>query len=363
MTLDIPLWPVLLLGLTVVGVLALAARRGPQRSARTAARQHLGLWALLALVLAGALLGPWSYAGLWAGGGGLSWVQADGAPTRGTVELVESAVPAELLTPGIAAVALLPALWLVGLAALAQVTWPRETGPRRRAALRSRSWRHLLSRRVLVILGGATVLAAAGIAAMAGLPAVDGVQLSVHTGPESTPFRASAHGQPAGADVAPWFAAAAATVLAAVAGVVLVVNRRGALGGLSSREDLAARRIAVDRSARIGAALLAWNGLAGLLAAGVHAQARDAAGLLRDLAGRWAEGGIDVAGVTAAVRAQDTPDAGVSAAILAATALIAAVLIFARPRAEERILQDGPDADPVATGGDSASGGLDRLPG
>lgn len=53
----------------------------------------------------------------------------------------------------------------------------------------------------------------------------------------------------------------------------------------------------------------------------------------------------------------------VGLAALAATALIAAVLIFARPRAEERILQDGPDADPVATGGDSASGGLDRLPG
>lgn len=176
-------------------MLALAARRGPRRSARTAARQHLGLWALLALVLTGALLGPWAYAGLWAGDGGLSWVQAGGAPTRGTVELVESAVPAELSTPGIASVTLLPALWLVGLAALAQVTWPRETGPRRRAALRSRSWRHLLSQRVLVILGGATDLAAAGIAAMAGLPAVDGVQLRVHTGPESTPFRASADGR------------------------------------------------------------------------------------------------------------------------------------------------------------------------
>ena len=346
-------WTSSALVLLVLAILYWFGRRARWTAAPLAARGHLTATAVLTLVATAVWAGPTPFAALWVTDGAGGWVRAGGGAPSGhwSRETLETA-PVD--APLLAAAILLPALWLLVIPALGQVTWPPATGPRRSAALIARRWQSLVPPRLLLLVAPGAILALAGVAAAAATPGVQGAEYRQHLSEQATPFSARFAGMPAGSAVAPWYAAGAAAVLLALCAVLAICHRRRALSGLDPAQDLAARRIAVDHACRIGAALLAWIGLAGLAGALEAHERRQAAQEAAAAYSAWEAGRIPAAEMAGWL----TPVANGAPAemlLLLGSTVVGVLLVLVRPAREQRILRgaaDGTRADgPAARGG------------
>ena len=273
------LWTVSLLTFLIGLILYGTGRRSRWTAAGVAARGHLMAASALTVLATGVWAGPAPLAGAWLGDSRGGWHLAGGVPASGrwSTEALDAA-PVDATATALAV--LLPVLWLVLVPALAQVTWPRVTAPRRTAGLIARRWPDLFPVRLRILLVAGLGFALAGAAAATTGPGVQGARYRLHVGADAVPFGADFPGAPSGSAVAGWYALSAAAVVLACAAVVVVVHHRPMLSGLSPAADLAARRVAVDRTVRIGVAQLCWIGLAavaGRLEVAARATAADAA--------------------------------------------------------------------------------------
>lgn len=181
-----------------------------------------------------------------------------------------------------------PVVAFVLVYAVAQYTWPRQTGAVRMARLSDRRATDLLPR----YLTGATaviMLASAGLVALAWqTPAVEAREITEtwretwsdeYGGSESSWFEPGSRG---GGDIAPWLLLA--LVLAAVGFVIVlrIIARRPTLTGLHPRDDDLVRRIAVNRALRTVAVMML-----GIGAAGFNAWANADAALARHAEDRY----------------------------------------------------------------------------
>lgn len=347
------LLPIALTVAVILLVLRWSALRSRTRGAGVAAHGHLGVTAALTLLLSGALWGPWGFLSAWTVPAGVPWVRAGGGPLAGQLRLTSQAVDAP--TAAVLLAFLVPALWLALVPTLGQVTWPRETGPRRRAGLVSRRWQESVPRRSALLVGVGLAVALAGLACTATAPGSEALRLVVESGPEAQPFSAWSSGQAPGTAVAPWFALGVAALLLALGCVVIAAHRRRALGGLSVEQDLAARRITVDQTARITTALLLWAGLAGIVArivAGAHQRQAEA---FRRIMSEWDIGGLSL---DEAVRqAQGLADSDqTSGVMLAVAAVVGLALALLKPYRDLQTLRGGSPVTATAAEAGAARG-------
>ncbi|MEW1979375.1 hypothetical protein AB0333_00415 [Citricoccus sp. NPDC079358] len=162
-------------------------------------------------------------------------------------------------------IALGPVMAFVLVYAVAQYTWPRQTGAVRMARLSDRRATGLLPR-YLTGATGAIMLAAAGLVVLAWqTPAIQAREITEswsdeNGGSESSWFEPGSRG---GEDIAPWLLLA--LVLAAVGFVIVlrIIARRPTLTGLHPRDDDLVRRIAVNRALRTVAVMMLGIGAAG----------------------------------------------------------------------------------------------------
>ncbi|KFC53288.1 hypothetical protein GY12_18115 [Micrococcus luteus] len=157
------LWTVSLLTFLIGLILYATGRRSRWTAAGVAAHGHLTAAAALTLLATGVWAGPAPLAGAWLDDSRGGWHLAGGVPASGrwSTEPLDAA-PVDATATALAV--LLPALWLVLVPALAQVTWPRVTAPRRTAGLVARRWPDLLPvrLRILLVAGLGFALAVAG---------------------------------------------------------------------------------------------------------------------------------------------------------------------------------------------------------
>ncbi|WP_313817877.1 hypothetical protein, partial [Citricoccus sp.] len=263
-------------------------RGDPIRAVRT----HAMIAALIAFFASGtaglAALATPEQSGVF--GNGLSNGFSDGAfpvTTETDGETIRSIISAPLPPlPWYEAlgIALGPVVAFVLVYAVAQYTWPRQTGAVRMARLSDRRAIDLLPR----YLTGATaviMVAAAGLVVLAWqTPAVQAREVTEswsdeHGSSESSWFEPGSRG---GGDIAPWLLLA--LVLAAVGFVIVlrIIARRPTLTGLHPRDDDLVRRIAVNRALRTVAVMML-----GIGAGGFNAWANADAGLARQTEDRY----------------------------------------------------------------------------
>ncbi|GAA1130602.1 hypothetical protein [Citricoccus alkalitolerans] len=162
-------------------------------------------------------------------------------------------------------IALGPILAFVLVYAVAQYTWPRQTGAVRTARLSDRRATDLLPR-YLTGATGVIMLASAGLVVLAWqAPAVHAREITEtwrdeYGGSESSWFEPGSRG---GGDIAPWLLLA--LVLAAFGFVIVlrIIALRPTLTGLHPLDDDLVRRIAVNRALRTVAVMMLGIGAAG----------------------------------------------------------------------------------------------------
>lgn len=331
------LWTVSLLTFLIGLILYGTGRRSRWTAAGVAARGHLMAAAALTVLATGVWAGPPPLAEAWLGDSRGGWHLAGGVPASGrwSTEALDAA-PVDATATALAV--LLPALWLVLVPALAQVTWPRVTAPRRTAGLVARRWPDLLPVRLRILLVAGLGFALAGAAAATAGPGVQGARYRLHLGADAAPFGADFRGAPAGSAVAGWYALGAAAVVLACAAVVVAVHHRPTLSGLSPAADLAARRVAVDRTVRIGVAQLCWIGLAavaGRLEVAARATAADAAAAAFEA---QQAGAISTPELVDRLRELD-PASPATALLLSGTVAVILVLALLKPHHDLRTLR------------------------
>lgn len=330
------LWTVTLLSFLIVLILYWTGRRTRWTEAGSAARGHLMAAAALTVLATGAWVGPQPLAAAWLRDTGAGWHLAGGVPESGRWST--QALETSPVDPTAAALAvLLPALWLAVVPVIAQTTWPRVTAPRRAAGLVARRWPGLLPTRLRALLACGLAFSLAGVAAAATGPGVPGTLYRLHQGADAVPFGADFVGAPAGAAVAGWYAVGAAGVLLACAVVVAAVHRRPMLSGLSPVADLAARRIAVDRTVRTGTALLCWIGLAGVtgrIEVAARSRAVEAAAAAFDA---QQAGALSTAELVGRLRGVD-PASPAAAVLLGGAVVVILVLAMLKPYRDLQVL-------------------------
>ena len=193
-------------------------------------------------------------------------------------------------------------------------------------------------------------------------PGVQGARYRLHVGADAVPFGADFRGAPAGSAVAGWYALGAAAVVLACAAVVVAVHHRPMLSGLSPAADLAARRVAVDRTVRIGVAQLCWIGLAavaGRLEVAARATAADAAAAAFEA---QQAGAISTPELVDRLRELD-PASPATTLLLGGTVAVILVLALLKPYRDLRTLRaDGASAVEVAIVAEEFGRGLVDVP-
>jgi hypothetical protein len=201
-------------------------------------------------------------------------------------------LPASPLNPGTALLAVLaPALWLFTVYAVAQRTWPRATGPVRRARLASRQATSLLPPLLTRVAAGIGVAALAAVVLAWTAPGAAPLHLRYSTG-DST-IESSSGGVRPGTEVAPWLLLALAALVVAAIAVTVLVSRRPALSGLTADEDLAVRHLAahrVLRTATAGALMVLAIAVISWADGTLQAATREAYGSLDAMAAAYADG-------------------------------------------------------------------------
>ncbi|MGM7671375.1 hypothetical protein [Microbacterium sp. A93] len=249
--------PVLLLGLglalTALAILVYALVRlsgwSPDDGAPvTSARMHgfaMALIATLAVLFAVFLLQGLADGGLSTDG------PQDGADARQGAEAV--AAPAPPPDPVSAVLtAALPALLLLGIYAVAQHTWPRQTGPVRNARLVARRTLDYVPGPLLWVSVGSGLVAVAVVVVSWSTPGVDALYLSYVT--QNHTMGTYTAGSRPGTAFAPYLVLALALLAAATWAATVLMARRPSLTGLSPAADDAVRRLAVHRILRTASA-------------------------------------------------------------------------------------------------------------
>ncbi|MDI3331461.1 MAG: hypothetical protein QJR09_12140 [Micrococcus sp.] len=260
------------------------------------------------------------------------------------------ALPASALDPrrGLL-VAVFPGLWLLGVYAIAQRTWPRVTGPVRTARLAPRRATDLLPPVLPWAAAGIGLASLAAVALAWTAPGAPPVHLSYST--EGSTLEGFSGGARPGTEFAPWLLLALVALAAATACVTVLVSRRPTLTGLTADEDLAVRRIAVHRVLRTtaaGALVVLAVAVAGWAEGTLQAATRAAYGGLDGMAASYAEGvTLDGEG-SAHLDFADPPATGLPAAFdyvrhgtPAATLFGLVVLLLWRPRGAEATTPTG----------------------
>ncbi|REE03906.1 hypothetical protein [Citricoccus muralis] len=181
-------------------------------------------------------------------------------------------------------IALSPVVAFVLVYAVAQYTWPRQTGAVRMARLSDRRASELLPRHLTGVTA-VIMLAAAGLVALAWqTPAVRAREITEtwrdeYGGSESSWFEPGSRG---GGDIAPWLLLALVLAAVGFAIVLRIIARRPTLTGLHPRDDDLVRRIAVNRALRTVAVMML-----GIGAAGFNAWANADAALARHTEDRY----------------------------------------------------------------------------
>lgn len=216
--------------------------------------------------------------------------QEIGGGTQQGAEAIE--FPASPLDPVSAVLtAALPALLLLGIYALAQRTWPRKTGPVRKARLVARRTMDYVPRPVLWFAVGLGIIALAAVVLSWSTPGVGALHLSYAT--QNHTLGTYRQGSRPGTEFAPYLVLALILLAAATALAIVLVARRPPLAGLPPLADDALRRVSVHRVLRTtaAAALVVSVVAVASWANGVRASVqRAAAGDLEDLADQYAAG-------------------------------------------------------------------------
>ncbi|GAA4775870.1 hypothetical protein [Citricoccus nitrophenolicus] len=198
--------------------------------------------------------------------------------------------PTSPLEPVSAALAAaLPSLFLLGVYAVAQRTWPRPAGPVRNARLAARRPLDYVPWPLLWVTVGSGLAAVAAVVLAWSTPEVQALHLWYASGTQT--LGTYTQGSRPGTGFAPWLVLALVLLAAATAAVIVLVARRPPLTGLSTVADEAVRRVAVHRVLRTAAAAALAVSLVAVTAwsSGVRAHAeRAAAGSLEALADEFA---------------------------------------------------------------------------
>ncbi|GAA4775877.1 hypothetical protein [Citricoccus nitrophenolicus] len=188
-------------------------------------------------------------------------------------EVISAPVPGLTWFDGLSII-LGPVLGFVLVYAVAQYTWPRQSGAVRTARLKDRRPADLMPR-YLTAFTALISVAALGLVALAWTTVgVEARQIEERWGngePGSAAWDQGYGGENswfepgvrAGTEVAPWLLLALALVLAGFVLVLRTIARRPVLNGLHPHDDLLVRRIAVNRALRTAAVMVLGIGQAG----------------------------------------------------------------------------------------------------